>query len=167
MKAYLYTWGEPRYTAEGDRVPAKIEDLDIGYIDGMLLLPLVEEHNIDERSPLCGHTHESLMAVCDASVPRCALSVCLWCVHALSTCAPAGLMALKIGLALRHTAHIFVCSQYLSHHLLLLHAFGILCFVSPGSLLACDVQMQAFVSFVNARSMPWHCLRGDDLLISP
>lgn len=63
VKAYLYTWGEPRFTAEGDRIPAKTESLDIGYIDGMLLLPLVEEHNIDERSPLCGHTHESLMAV--------------------------------------------------------------------------------------------------------
>lgn len=63
VKAYLYTWGEARYTIEGDRVPAKIEDLDIGYIDGMLLLPLVEEHTIDERSPLSGHTHESLMAV--------------------------------------------------------------------------------------------------------
>ena len=63
VKAYLYTWGEPRYTAERDRIPAKIEDLDIGYIDGMLLLPLVEEHYIDERSPLCGHSHESLIAV--------------------------------------------------------------------------------------------------------
>ena len=63
VKAYLYTWGEPRYTIEGDRIRAKMEDVDIGYIDGMLLLPLVEEHNIDERSPLCGHTHESLMAV--------------------------------------------------------------------------------------------------------
>ena len=63
VKAYLYTWGPPRYTAEGDRIPAKIENLDIGYIDGMLLLPLVEEHNIDERSPLCGHTHETLMSV--------------------------------------------------------------------------------------------------------
>ena len=63
VKAYLYTWGEPRFTHEGERVPAKIEDLDIGYIDGMLLLPLVEEHNIDERSPLCGHSHESLVQV--------------------------------------------------------------------------------------------------------
>ena len=68
VKAYLYTWGQPRYTAEGDRIPAKIEDLDIGYIDGMLLLPLVEEHNIDERSPLCGHTHETLVAVCGATL---------------------------------------------------------------------------------------------------
>ncbi len=63
VKAYLYTWGPPRYTAEGDRIPAKIENLNIGYIDGMLLLPLVEEHNIDERSPLCGHTHQTLMSV--------------------------------------------------------------------------------------------------------
>lgn len=46
----------------------RIEELDIGYIDGMLLLPLIQEHTIDERSPLCGHTHDSLMAV----------SICLW-----------------------------------------------------------------------------------------
>ena len=65
VKAYLYTWRNPRNTAEGDRIPAKNEDLDIGYIDGMLLLPLVEEHMIDERSPLCSHSHESLMAVRD------------------------------------------------------------------------------------------------------
>ena len=63
VKAYLYTWGQARGTHEGERIPAKIEELDIGYIDGMLLLPLVEEHNIDERSPLCGHTHQSLMEV--------------------------------------------------------------------------------------------------------
>ncbi|KAL3145430.1 hypothetical protein ABBQ38_001675 [Trebouxia sp. C0009 RCD-2024] len=61
VKAYLYTWGEARLTCETERIPAKIEELDIGYIDGMLLLPLVEEHTIDERSPLCGHTHQSLI----------------------------------------------------------------------------------------------------------
>ena len=63
VKAYLYTWGQARGTHEGEHIPAKIEELGIGYIDGMLLLPLVEEHNIDERSPLCGHTHQSLMEV--------------------------------------------------------------------------------------------------------
>lgn len=63
VKAYLYTWGQGRGTHEGEVLPAKIEELDIGYIDGMLLLPLVEEHNIDERSPLCGHTHQSLLEV--------------------------------------------------------------------------------------------------------
>ena len=63
VKAYLYTWGEPRSTTESERIPVKIENLDIGYIDGMLLLPLVEEHTIDERSPLCGHTHQSLLDV--------------------------------------------------------------------------------------------------------
>lgn len=63
VKAYLYTWGEARLTCETERIPAKIEELDIGYIDGMLLLPLVEEHTIDERSPLCGHTHQSLIEV--------------------------------------------------------------------------------------------------------
>ena len=59
VRAYLYTWGGRR-TAEGEKIPVRIEELDIGYIDGMLLLPLVVEHGIDERSPLYGHTYESL-----------------------------------------------------------------------------------------------------------
>lgn len=87
MKAYLYTWGEPRFTHEGERVPAKIEDLDIGFIDGMLLLPLVEEHNIDERSPLCGHTHESLMAVSSSLPISHSILLCrhtLYAAHSLS-----------------------------------------------------------------------------------
>ncbi len=41
------------------------EELDLGNIDGLLLLPITIEHTIDERSPLCGHTHESL------EVPPC------------------------------------------------------------------------------------------------
>ena len=36
VKAYLYTWGEGRRTAEGEHIPARVECLDIGYIDGML-----------------------------------------------------------------------------------------------------------------------------------
>lgn len=65
VRAYLYTWGG-RKTAEGEKIPVRIEELDIGYIDGMLLLPLVVEHSIDERSPLYGHTYESLR-VCSMS----------------------------------------------------------------------------------------------------
>jgi hypothetical protein len=38
----------------------RCEPLDLGYIDGMLILPLIIEHTIDERSPLCGHTYDSL-----------------------------------------------------------------------------------------------------------
>ena len=90
MKAYLYTWGEARYTIEGDRVPAKIEDLDIGYIDGMLLLPLVEEHTIDERSPLCGHTHESLMAVSALNLLLLPHSICLYTHRFCCNCSHAG-----------------------------------------------------------------------------
>lgn len=56
----MYTWGEGRVTAEGERIPVRVEPLDVDYIDGMLLLPLIIEHTIDERSPLCGHTHTSL-----------------------------------------------------------------------------------------------------------
>ncbi|KAK2080060.1 hypothetical protein QBZ16_002456 [Prototheca wickerhamii] len=63
IKAYLYTWGEGRITAEGERVPVRVEELDIGYIDGMLILPLTIEHTIDEVSPLWGHTHDSLVAM--------------------------------------------------------------------------------------------------------
>lgn len=41
----------------------RCEALEIGYIDGMLILPLIIEHTIDELSPLCGHTHDSLQAM--------------------------------------------------------------------------------------------------------
>ncbi|KAL4517172.1 hypothetical protein Ndes2437B_g06780 [Nannochloris sp. 'desiccata'] len=63
VKAYLYTWGQGRITAEGERIPVRVEPLEVDYIDGMLLLPLIIEHTIDERSPLCGHTHTSLVAL--------------------------------------------------------------------------------------------------------
>ena len=68
VKAYLYTWGEGRNTAEGEHIPVRIESLEIGYIDGQLLLPLIEEHTIDERSPLCGHTYMSLKSVSTAGI---------------------------------------------------------------------------------------------------
>lgn len=73
VKAYLYTWGEGRNTAEGEHIPVRIESLDIGYIDGQLLLPLIEEHTIDERSPLCGHTYMSLKAVRGCAGHACKL----------------------------------------------------------------------------------------------
>ena len=62
-RRYLYTWGQGRVTAEGESIPVRVEALDVDYIDGMLLLPLIIEHTIDERSPLCGHTHTSLVAL--------------------------------------------------------------------------------------------------------
>ncbi|KAI8110913.1 hypothetical protein M9434_004487 [Picochlorum sp. BPE23] len=61
VRAYLYTWGEGRITAESERIPVRVEPIELDYIDGMLLLPLIIEHTIDERSPLCGHTHGSLV----------------------------------------------------------------------------------------------------------
>lgn len=63
VKVYMYTWGEGRVTAEGERIPVRVEPLEVDYIDGMLLLPLIIEHTIDERSPLCGHTLDSLQAL--------------------------------------------------------------------------------------------------------
>ena len=83
MKAYLYTWGEGRNTAEGEHIPVRIESLDIGYIDGQLLLPLIEEHTIDERSPLCGHTYMSLKAVSSCAYSG-HLSACMQSIKLIS-----------------------------------------------------------------------------------
>ena len=38
-----------------------MEQLDINYGQGMMLLPITVEHTIDERSPLWGHSHDSLL----------------------------------------------------------------------------------------------------------
>ncbi len=89
VKAYLYTWGEGRNTAEGEHIPVRIESLEIGYIDGQLLLPLIEEHTIDERSPLCGHTYMSLRSVSSCDVPSANLqppSSTLQTTPAFNTC---------------------------------------------------------------------------------
>lgn len=64
VKAFLFTWAG-RTTAEGEHIPVRVEELAMGSpgslgVDGMLILPLIIEHTIDERSPLCGHTHDSL-----------------------------------------------------------------------------------------------------------
>lgn len=47
------------------------EELDLGNIDGLLLLPITIEHTIDERSPLCGLTHASLQVWLCASSAGC------------------------------------------------------------------------------------------------
>lgn len=73
---YLYTWTERR-TIEGERIPVRTESMEIGYIDGNMLLPLILEHPIDERSPLMGHTHDSLLAVPTSSPPG---ELCAWTV---------------------------------------------------------------------------------------
>ena len=39
VRAYLYTWGEGRMTAEGEYIPVRVESLDVGYIDGMMCGP--------------------------------------------------------------------------------------------------------------------------------
>ena len=36
VTAYLYTWGEGRITSEGENIAVRTEQLEIGYIDGML-----------------------------------------------------------------------------------------------------------------------------------
>ena len=38
-----------------------MEQLDINYGQGMMLLPITVDHTIDERSPLWGHSHDSLL----------------------------------------------------------------------------------------------------------
>lgn len=37
VKAYLYTWGKGRTTAEGEHIPTRIEQMEIHHIDGMLV----------------------------------------------------------------------------------------------------------------------------------
>ena len=37
VKAFLYTWGRGRTTAEGEHIPARIEQMEIHHIDGMLV----------------------------------------------------------------------------------------------------------------------------------
>ncbi len=61
VKAYLYTFGHGRRTAEGESIPVRVEPLEMPPIAGRLLLPLAVEHTIDEKSPLFGHTHDSLV----------------------------------------------------------------------------------------------------------
>jgi len=64
VKAFLFTWAG-RTTAEGEHIPVRVEELTMGSpgsvgVDGMLILPIIIEHTIDEKSPLCGHTHDTL-----------------------------------------------------------------------------------------------------------
>ena len=37
-----------------------MEELELDFNEGMMLLPITAEHTIDERSPLWGHSHDSL-----------------------------------------------------------------------------------------------------------
>lgn len=62
LSAHLYTWGQGRITAEGDTIPVLVEDLELCYNNGVMLLPIMVQHTIDERSPLWGHSHDSLQA---------------------------------------------------------------------------------------------------------
>ena len=59
LTAQLYTWGDRR-TAEGEAIPVLVQDLPLTYSDKAMLLPVVVEHSVDERSPLYGHTRASL-----------------------------------------------------------------------------------------------------------
>eukprot|EP00879_Flechtneria_rotunda_P009517 GHRR01009961.1.p1 GENE.GHRR01009961.1~~GHRR01009961.1.p1 ORF type:complete len:908 (+),score=299.94 GHRR01009961.1:108-2726(+) len=63
IHAVLYTWGSGHTTAEGEHVPVQVQPLPLHYLDATLLLPVVVEHTIDERSPLYGHTSVSFEAL--------------------------------------------------------------------------------------------------------
>eukprot|EP00873_Tetraselmis_striata_P023378 jgi/Tetstr1/443642/TSEL_031640.t1 len=60
ITAYLYTLPR-RTTAEGEKLPFRTEELKLNFTDGVLLLPVILEHTIDNGSPLYGHSHETLM----------------------------------------------------------------------------------------------------------
>ena len=51
LRCLLYSWAG-RVTMEGERVPVAVTELGLEYCDPALLLPVVVEHTIDERSPL-------------------------------------------------------------------------------------------------------------------
>lgn len=77
MRAFLYTWGGGRVTAEGEHIPFRMDPIELQHADHIsLVLPLTLEHEIDERSPLYGHTYDSL------SVSRLA---CMLARYALTT----------------------------------------------------------------------------------
>lgn len=62
IRAHLYTWGPGRVTTEGESIPVQVEELELEYNEGVMLLPIMAQHTIDERSPLWGHSHDSLQA---------------------------------------------------------------------------------------------------------
>lgn len=66
VRACLYTW-HGRQTSEGEFLPVRAQNMEINYRDDLMLLPITIEHVINEKSPLYGHTHESLLA-CGAEV---------------------------------------------------------------------------------------------------
>lgn len=47
----------------------QVEELDLEYNEGVMLLPIMALHTIDERSPLWGYSHDSLQ-VCHSSHPQ-------------------------------------------------------------------------------------------------
>ncbi len=65
VRAFLYTWGGGRVTAEGEHIPFRMDPIELQHADHIsLVLPLTLEHEIDERSPLYGHTYDSLSVRC-------------------------------------------------------------------------------------------------------
>ena len=58
VTAWLYSWGEGRVTAEGEHIPCRIEELEIGYIDGMMCAPTAT------HCCCCSSSHEEHALVC-------------------------------------------------------------------------------------------------------
>ena len=74
VRAFLYTWGGGRTTAEGEHIPFRMDPIELQHADHIsLVLPLTLEHEIDERSPLYGHTYDSL-TVCSRLPVRASLT---------------------------------------------------------------------------------------------
>jgi hypothetical protein len=63
LRAFLYTWGDGRITLEGEHVPCRVERMELTpSAESLLVLPYVQEHTIDERSPLFNLSHDDLVA---------------------------------------------------------------------------------------------------------
>ena len=73
MRAFLYTWGGGRTTAEGEHIPFRMDPIELQHAEHVsLVLPLTLEHEIDERSPLYGHTYDSLTVGLSPALPKAA-----------------------------------------------------------------------------------------------
>jgi hypothetical protein len=62
IHAVMYTWGHGHTTAEGELITCGVQPIPLHYLDATLLLPVVVEHTIDERSPLYGERGARLLA---------------------------------------------------------------------------------------------------------
>ena len=93
MTAYLYTWGEGRVTSEGESIAVRTEELEIGYIDGMLCVLIPQRCLLQHAlhcSPALMHDR-SAGSVCEHTSQKCRDS----CQHFCQAWAAVGITLLQ------------------------------------------------------------------------